>query len=116
MSLGTYIYTWIFGKFVGEDELKNRYYCSSYNFNDKSLKRWVIFKGEIEASNIPPHWHAWLHKSVESPPIKYKHKYSWQKDHQKNHTGTSKAYFPSSHPLSKSNNNSIKEDYEAWKP
>ena len=67
------------------------------DFKDVNAKRWVMFKDEIEASNIPPHWHAWLHKSIKDPPVNYSHKYKWQKDHEPNKTGTSEAYFPSSH-------------------
>ena len=70
MSLGTKIYTWLKGNFVGSDEIGNKYYCNSKIFNDLKAKRWVIFNGEIEASKIPPHWHAWLHKSIDYPPIK----------------------------------------------
>ena len=116
MNIGTTIYTWIFGNLVGEDKTKNKYYCNSKNFNDLTKKRWVIFNGEIEASKIPPHWHAWLHKFVNKPPINYSHKYSWQKEHQPNMTGTQKAYYPSSHLLSNSTNKAIKKDYETWKP
>ena len=101
MSLGTKIYTWLKGNLVGSDDLGNKYYSSSKDFKDLKAKRWVIFNGEIEASNIPPHWHAWLHKSIDNPPIDYSHKYKWQKNHKPNMTGTSAAYFPSSHPLSK---------------
>ena len=67
MSIGTTIYTWLYGKIVGTDEIGNKYYTNSENHNDLKAKRWVIFKGEIEASKIPPHWHAWLHKSIDIP-------------------------------------------------
>ena len=73
MSLGTLIYTWFFGNLVFKDEIGNKYYCDTKDFNNINSKRWVIFFGEIEASNIPAQWHAWLHKSIESRPIKYKH-------------------------------------------
>ena len=117
MSLGTKIYTWLYGNLVGSDEFRNKYYCSSKNFNSELAKRWVIFDGEIEASRVPPHWHAWLHKTTNVPPIGYSHKYKWQKDHQPNMTGTSQAYFPSSHPLSKLYDiKRAKTDYEKWKP
>ena len=90
---------------------------SNKNIYSRDAKRWVIFKGEIEASRIPPHWHAWLHKMTDDPPINYKHTYNWQKKHQSNKTGTSEAYYPSSHPLSKSSKNyKPKPDYESWKP
>ncbi len=75
MSLGTKIYTLLKGNLVGRDDIGNKYYCNSKNFKDLKAKRWVIFNGEIEASNIPPHWQAWLHKSIDEPPLNYSHKY-----------------------------------------
>ena len=117
MSIGTKIYTWLKGNLVGEDDIGNKYYCNSKNFRDLNSKRWVIFNGEIEASNVPPHWHAWLHKSTAIPPVNYTHKYSWQKKHKPNMTGTNEAYFPSSHPLSKNYNPKKKQDeYKSWTP
>ena len=88
MSFGTKIYTWLKGNLVGEDNKGNQYFCNSKDFKDLKAKRWVMFKYEIEASNIPPHWHAWLHKSIKDPPINYSPKYKWQKDHEPNKTGT----------------------------
>ena len=116
MNLGTFFYTLLFGNLVGIDEFKNKYYCNSKKYNDVSSKRWVIFFGEIEASKVPPHWHAWLHKIIENPPINYKHKYDWQKDHESNLTGTLKAYFPDSHPLSKQTKTKVRKEYENWNP
>ena len=37
MSLGTKIYTWFYGNFVGTDELGNKYYCDSKDFKTCSL-------------------------------------------------------------------------------
>jgi len=117
MNIGTIIYTWLYGKYIGEDEIGNKYYTNSNNLDDKKTKRWVMFKGEIESSKIPPHWHAWLHKTVNAPPINYKHDYFWQKDNKPNMTGTKDAYYPSSHPLSNDYNpDQVKEDYESWTP
>ena len=117
MTLGTFFYTLFFGNFVGQDDLKNKYYCNSKNFLDLGSKRWVIFNGDTEATKVPSHWHAWLHKTIDEPPTKYSHKYSWQKNHQPNQTGTSKAYFPSAHPLSKQKiKYEIENEYEKWRP
>ena len=117
MSIGSKLYTWIYGNFVGSDEFGNKYYCNSKDFESVVAKRWVIFEGEIEASKVPPHWHAWLHKTVNKPPINYTHKHKWQKEHQPNMSGTSQAYYPDSHPYSKSYNiKQIKKEYEKWKP
>ena len=117
MSIGTIIYTLLFGKFVGKDEKGNKYYANSSDFLDKKTKRWVMYKGDIEASKIPSHWHAWLHKSIDLPPLEYKHKYRWQLDHKENMTGSKEAYFPTSHPLSKKyNSDKPQKDYESWTP
>ena len=117
MSFGTKLYTWFYGKFVSKDEFGNKYYTNTKNPSDLNSKRWVIFVGEIEASKIPPHWHAWLHKSIDEPPINYSHKYSWQKDHKQNMTGTNNAHFPQSNPLSKNyKSDHVKADYESWSP
>ena len=117
MSFGTKLYTWLYGKLVGTDHIGNKYYTNNKFKNELKEKRWVIFNGEIEASKIPPHWHAWLHKSIDVPPLNYSHKYDWQKNHDQNMTGTTNAYFPSSHPLSKSyKNNEVKNEYDSWSP
>ena len=70
MNLGTYLYTWLCGYLVGEDEFGNKYFSNLKDFNDIKAKRWVMYSGEIEASTIPPLWHAWLHRSIDVPPIK----------------------------------------------
>ena len=117
MNIGTKLYTWINGVYVGKDRQGNRYYTSKKRYPSEKSKRWVIYNGIVEASKVPPHWHAWLHKMTNIPPINYQHKYKWQKDHAENKTGTSGAYYPSSHPLSKSSENyKPKKDYESWEP
>ena len=117
MSFGTYLFTWLYGNKVGEDNFGNIYYCNSKNFEDPNAKRWVIYKGEIESTKVPPHWHAWLHKTIDLPPLNYTHKYDWQRDHEQNMTGTDNSYYPDSHPLSKSYNaEAIKNEYDSWSP
>ena len=54
-TLGTRLHTFFFGKFVGVDNIGNKYYKS------KSGKRWVIYKDEIDASKIPEEWYSWIH-------------------------------------------------------
>ena len=48
MSIGTTIYTWLYGKLVGSDEIGNKYYSNNNDHADLNSKRWVIFNGEIE--------------------------------------------------------------------
>ena len=89
-TVGTFIYTIFFGTFVGIDEFGNKYYE-----NKTRNKRWVIYNGEINASKITSDWYSWMHNiSKESPLEKKTTKYSWQKPHIENKTGTKEAYKP----------------------
>ena len=82
-TLGTRIYTLFFGKYKGNDYFGNKY------FQSKSGRRWVIYNGEVDATNIK--------------------KYKWQKKNIPNRTGTSKAFHPN-----KDNKNEYKK-YKTWK-
>tara|TARA_B100001287_G_scaffold256204_1_gene240893 strand:- start:511 stop:870 length:360 start_codon:yes stop_codon:yes gene_type:complete len=103
-TLGTRLETIFFGKFVGSDIFGNKYY------ENKKGKRWVIYSGEIDASKIPVEWYSWIHftknKIEKNHELK---KYSWQKPHQQNLTGTSSAYYPNK------NKNAIEKKYKSWK-
>ena len=104
-TLGTRIYTLLNGNLVGEDEFGNKYYESR-----KKKKRWVIYKGEIDASKISNEWFSWIHFTKNKMEInKNVKKYSWQKPHSSNKTGTSESY----HPNKK--NDEIKKKYSTWK-
>ena len=103
-TLGTRIYTILFGKFKGKDYFGNKYYQS------KSGKRWIIYNGEVDASKIPNEWYSWIHHL--NNKIEHSHelkKFSWQKKNIPNLTGTPKAYHP--------NKNEEKEykKYKSWK-
>ena len=103
-TLGTRIYTIIFGKFIGIDEYGNKYYQS------KKGRRWVIYNGEVEATKIPNDWYSWIHftnNKIEN--INKIKKYDWQKPHQSNQTGSKDAYRPDK------KNNEIKKKYKLWK-
>ena len=106
-TVGTFIYTLLFGKYSGEDQFGNKYYSNSKG------KRWVIYENNIEASKIPPEWHAWIHFLVRNVPDNKSKKFLWQKPHQENLTGTDKAYKPDGSLSSKIKKN-IKK-YETWK-
>ena len=54
-TFGTRLKTILFGKFVGSDDLGNKYY------EGKNGKRWVIYSGEIDATKIPVEWYSWIH-------------------------------------------------------
>ncbi len=120
--LGTLLFTVIFGKKVGVDEFGNKYY-STKAFS-KSVgrygkdRRWVIFKGKAEASKIPPYWHGWMHYTVDQAPSQHdkNKKYSWQKPHLPNLTGTEYAYLPPGDTNKKGERDAATGDYQPWKP
>src|SRR5262245_10241994 len=72
MSLGTRLFTWLHGTYVGSDSFGNRYYRGRPIGRRKRERRWVIYAGEVEASRVPPEWHGWLHGSQAEPPTKVK--------------------------------------------
>jgi NADH:ubiquinone oxidoreductase subunit len=118
MSLGTLLYTWMFGQRVGIDAGGNRYYRDRRGVQRwRREKRWVLYKGEPEASRVPPEWHAWLHNIAKEPPQPgdYKPK-PWEKPHLPNLTGTNAAYLPPGHPLRGGHRERATGDYQPWMP
>ena len=107
-TIGTFIYTLFLGKLVGVDEFGNKYYSNSKG------KRWVIYKNRVESSKIPPEWHSWIHFMRTEKPSKDIKKFSWQKKHTENLTGTEQAYKPDGSLIHNSKKNLKK--YETWKP
>ena len=106
-TIGTFIYTLFTGKLVGKDGFGNKYYS---NFKEK---RWVIYKNKVESSKIPPEWHLWIHFLTNNKPSGNPIKFTWQKKHEENLTGTAKAYKPDGSLTFDSKKNMKK--YETWK-
>jgi len=107
-TFGTFIYTLIIGKFVGEDEFGNKYYSDS-----KDKKRWVIYKTRVESTKIPPNWHSWIHFQTKNKPNLKVHLFPWQKEYEENLTGTKRAHKPEGSMLN--NEKKDMKKYETWK-
>ena len=103
-TFGTFLKTLIFGKFVGSDEYGNKYYKS------KKDDRWVVYKNNIEATKITSDWYLWIHHTIDRIPDNKTIKYSWQKKHLENQTGTKNRFRPVR--IKKDN---LKKKYETWK-
>ncbi len=76
------------------------------------IVRWVIYNGEVEASKIPSEWYSWMHHTGNK--IENSHeldKYSWQKEHMPNQTGTENSY----HPKKNKSKNASNKKYTSWK-
>ncbi len=72
---------------VGKDSFGNTYYEGPSKLPYQKTRRFVLYKGLIDASNVPPLWNAWLHHMSKDPPQEEKSFY-WQKKHLPNLTGT----------------------------
>ncbi len=104
-TFGTFLKTLFTGKYVGKDQFGNKYY------KNKKNERWVIYSKDIEATKITSDWYLWMHHTVDKiPNDKDNTKYSWQKDHTENKSGT----FYSHKPV-KIRKDNRKKKYESWK-
>lgn len=103
------ILTKLTSKYIAADEFGNQYYESRLRTNTLGKKaRYVLYKGRVEASKVPPLWHAWLHYLSNEIPNIMVSRYKWQKNFIPNLTGTKFAYMPDHGKLS--------NEYNAWSP
>ena len=102
---------------VGADQWGNMYYRSAPRPGAKRERRWVIYKGDPEASAIPPEWHGWMHHQTDTVPANDTgFRREWQKPHHPNMTGTTGAYRPPGHILEGGQRGEATGDYEPWRP
>lgn len=110
-TAGTSLFTWWKGELVGNDQFGNRYYQEK-----RGRRRWVIYHGAIEASAVPAEWHAWLHHTVDEPPLERPPARPWEKEHQPNPTGTADAYRLPGDLQAGGERDKATGDYEPWRP
>jgi NADH:ubiquinone oxidoreductase subunit len=115
MTLGTRLFTMWRGEHVGDDDAGNRYYRDKKRRAGRRERRWVVYVGEVEASRVPPEWHAWLHHTTDDVPDG-RAKRAWQKEHRANATGTADAHRPPGHVLAGGERAPATGDYEPWRP
>jgi len=117
MTVGTRLFTWLRGELVGEDAQGNRYYRERKTAAGRRQKRWVLYRGEAEASRVPPDWHGWLHHTAAEPPPKGGlPRKPWEQAHRPNPSGTALAYHPAGSVAGAGRRAKATGDYEAWKP
>lgn len=115
-GLGTRIFTSQRGIEAGRDGEGNVYYSAPAR-GGVPEKRWVIYNGTPEASRVPPEWHLWLHKTVDTTPAERPLRPRvWEKPWQPNLTGTTRAHAPSGSLLATGTRAKATGDYEAWTP
>jgi NADH:ubiquinone oxidoreductase subunit len=121
-TIGTALWSSLNGEKVGTDFAGNEYYRSKkpekagQPFAGRE-RRWVIYAGSNDASNVPPEWHGWLHGAFDGvpesrlPPARI-----WEADYTPNATGTATAYRPQGALERGGRRAAATGDYEAWSP
>ncbi|MGX7896858.1 NADH:ubiquinone oxidoreductase subunit NDUFA12 [Tsuneonella sp. HG222] len=121
-TIGTSIWSSLNGEHVGTDAQGNKY------FRGKKLvkagqpfagreRRWVIYAGANDASNVPSEWHGWLHNSYDELPESHLAPSKiWEVDYEPNVTGTGAAYRPAGALERGGRRAAATGDYEAWTP
>ena len=117
-TLGTRLWTWRQGRYVGSDELGNRYYEQRRGVGPLGRpRRWVIYTTLSEPTLVPPEWHGWLHYTFDIPPTEERYRpRPWEKGPQMNMTGTPEAYRPSGSILGSGERPKATGDYKPWRP
>jgi NADH:ubiquinone oxidoreductase subunit len=110
-TFGTWLMTRFRGLEVGTDEFGNRYYTE----RNGGPRRWVVYAGEVEGSQVPPQWNAWLHHTVDEVPAPESRR-PWERPHEPNPTGTADAYHPKGSTLGLGERSPTTGDYEPWRP
>jgi NADH:ubiquinone oxidoreductase subunit len=121
-TIGTSLWSSLNGEHVGTDFAGNKYYRAKKRVPAGqpfagSERRWVIYSGSNDASNVPAEWHGWLHGSLEGvpeshlPPARI-----WEADYSPNATGTDAAYRPQGAIERGGKRAAATGDYEAWNP
>ena len=112
-TVGTSLFTRFEGREVGRDERGNIYFQHKKN----PARRWVIYAGDNDGSNVPPVWNIWLKGSIDElpdkalPPVR-----KFQKPPVKNLTGTMAAFRPDGALGSGKIRPASTGDYEPWTP
>jgi NADH:ubiquinone oxidoreductase subunit len=109
-NLGTLLYSLIFGRKVGQDINGNKFFIH----RKRPGKKWVLYKNELDPTLLEVDWQMWLlNKNSLDIPKSEKKIYKWQKEREKNFSGTSKSYHPK---INKKNNKNYKNKEEIWSP
>jgi NADH:ubiquinone oxidoreductase subunit len=115
-TFGTALFTWRRGEPVGRDRYGNRYFQERGAVSGRRRRRWVLYRGDVEASKVPPEWHAWIHHTTDVVPTITQPLRDWEKPHSANLTGTPLAYRPSGADARGGHRAPTTGDYEPWQP
>jgi NADH:ubiquinone oxidoreductase subunit len=117
-TIGTSLWSARYGEHVGTDTYGNKYYRSAKLKTTQGYeRRWIIYSGPNDASNVPAEWFGWLHHNHDGlpeshlPPPRI-----WETEFTPNATGTATAYRPQGSLERGGKRARATGDYEAWSP
>ena len=113
-TIGTWLFTRLRGKLVARDGQGNAYYEGRGRTADRP-RRWVVYRGEDDASSVPAEWWGWIHHTADAPLPETVRKV-WQKPFEANLSGTAGSYRPPGHDYAGGKRARAPGDYEAWSP
>lgn len=112
-SWGTSLVTRMRGEEVGRDDTGNVY----FRHRKDPARRWVIYRGSNDSSNVPPGWNAWLRGTIDDLPEKaLPERRPFELAPQPNLTGSGDAWRPSGSMKSHGHRPTATGDYTAWTP
>ena len=112
-TVGTALFTRLSGEQVGRDDTGNVYFRHKKNGG----RRWVIYSGANDGSNVPPAWQAWLKGTIDDLPEKaLPARRKFEQPAVANLTGTMAAFRPDGSLSGKRVRPAATGDYQPWTP
>ena len=113
-NLGTLLYSFFYGKKVGQDKNGNKFYIHKYNLK----KKWVLYKKIVDPTSLKVAWQLWLTNNKKEIPsdINDNKIYRWQKERVPNYSGSKKSYHPKTSKNEFEKNKKNKSIKEIWSP
>lgn len=116
-TLGTWLKTVFRGREVGRDAEGNIYYDDKRGGDGAIGRRWVVYAGSNDSSQVPPEWHMWLHRTRAAPPSELPLVVRpWEKPWRPNPTGGSSAELPPGALAAGGRRAPAAADYRPWVP
>lgn len=112
-TVGTALFTRLSGEQVGRDDAGNLY----FRHKKDPRRRWVIYSGANDGSNVPPAWQAWLKGTIDELPEKaLPARRRFEQPPVANLTGTMAAFRPDGSLSGKRVRPAATGDYQPWTP
>lgn len=112
-SWGTLLASRRHGVEVGRDEAGNAY----FRHRKDPSRRWVIYAGSNDSSQVPPGWNAWLRGTIEDlPDVALPQRRAFEKPSEPNLTGSGREWRPAGSIRAGGVRQAATGDYSAWTP